>query len=308
MSTVKRQHYVPQSYLHRFARDGKLYAFDKPGVRSYPTNVRDIAADRFFYDLPELDALAGQQQVLEKYFHSFEQAGNQAIERILTAASIGVKEPFSKDARIDLAIFLAVQYLRTKETRALLVEANEAIYKELFVRHLQKKEPELAKYSHALKLETLPDRQIALHASVLLDDSLREELAEKLFLRSWVLMHNGANEPLYTSDHPVVSHSPLLSRDYGRGGLLSPAAEVTFPLSSRYTLALLDPLFYPNASGINGSVQELREENATYYNHLQVKYSYRQVYCEEQKFGLAEEMVEEAPELGNPLVSRVGVR
>ena len=49
----------------------------------------------------------------------------------------------------------------------------------------------------------------------------------------------------------------------------------------------------------------MRTENVIYQNHLQVLYSYQRVYCEENEFSLADEMVSESPELGNPHFKRV---
>jgi hypothetical protein len=305
MNTTKRQHYVPQSYLSRFARKERLFAFDKPSRSSYPTNVLDIAAERFFYDLPELDRLAGIVQSLEKFFHGFEQAGSQAIARIIAAADNRDATPIKEDDRIDLAIYLAVQFLRTKETRTLLVQTNELVHKELFLRHLEEMHPELAKYRDAITLTTIPEGETALHAQILLDSDFREKITEALYLRSWILLQCGEGEVLYTSDHPVVAHSDYLSNAYGRGGLLSRASEVSIPLNSSYALLLVDPEFYPASAAQQGSIQTMRTETVTYQNHLQVRYAYRQVYCEVNDFSLAEEMVNESPELGNPQFKRV---
>ncbi len=305
MSTTKRQHYVPQSYLSRFARKERLFAFDKPSRSSYPTNVRDIAAERFFYDLPELDRLAGMVQSLETFFHGFEQAGSQALARIIAAADNRDAVPIKEGDRIDLAIYLAVQFLRTKETRTLLVQANELVHKELFLRHLAKMHPELTKYRDAITLTTMPEREIELHAQVLLDSDFREEIAEALYLRSWILLQCGAGEVLYTSDHPVVAHSGFSSNAYGRGGLLSRASEVSIPLNSKYALLLVDPEFYPASAAQQGTIQAMLTETVTYQNHLQVRYAYRQVYCEVNDFSLAEKMVNESPALGNPQFQRV---
>jgi hypothetical protein len=305
MSTIKRQHYVPQSYLSRFARKERLFAFNKPSRSSYPTNVRDIAAERFFYDLPELDRLAGRVQSLEKFFHRFEQAGSQAIARIIAAADNRDAAPIKEDDRIDLAIYLAVQFLRTKETRTRLVQTNELIHKELFLRHLVEICPELAKFRDAITLTTIPEREIALHAQILLDSDFRDKITEALYLRSWILLQCGEGEVFYTSDHPVVAHSWYSSNTYGRGGLLSRASEVSIPLNSSYALLLVDPEFYPASAAQHGTIQIMRSENVTYQNHLQVRYAYRQVYCEVNDFSLAEEMVNECPELGNLQFQRV---
>ena len=54
MSKTKKQHYVPQSYLKRFAHDSqRLWVFDKVSGIIFKSNVIDVAQKRYFYDLPE---------------------------------------------------------------------------------------------------------------------------------------------------------------------------------------------------------------------------------------------------------------
>ena len=305
MTKAKKQHYVPQSYLSRFARDKRLFAFDKNSRSSYPTNVGDIASERFFYDLPELDQLAGEAQSLEKFFHTFEQAGSEAIGRIIAAADNHDDAPIKEEDQIDLAIYLAVQFLRTKETRTLCIQTNELINKELFLRDLEETHPELAKYRDAISLETTREGKLALHAQVLFDKDLRDEISEALYLRSWILLKCGEREVLYTSDHPVVAHTGPQSHTYSPRGLLSKASEVSIPLNSSYALLLVDPEFCPASVAQQGTIQTMRTENVIYQNHLQVLYSYQRVYCEANDFSLADEMVSESPELGNPHFKRV---
>ncbi len=305
MNTTKKQHYVPRSYLLRFSRRGKLFAFDKSSGRSFPTNVKDVASERMFYDLPALDIALGELQALEKSFQGLEQAGSDAIARVIEAADRAESSPINERDRIDLAIYLAVQFIRTKETRTFIVQTNELIHAKLLDRLLNDDHPELAMYRDAIKLTTPLENQIALHASLILDQEWREEIAQALYLRSWVLLRCADGDILYTSDHPVVAHSDRMSRDYGRGGLLSKSSVVNFPLSSRYVLLLVDPEFYPSLNMLNGTVQAMNAENLTYQNHLQVRYAYRQVYCEQMRFSLAETMLNENLALGDLQFPRV---
>ncbi|HTU91364.1 MAG TPA: DUF4238 domain-containing protein, partial [Gemmataceae bacterium] len=54
MQKRKRQHYVPQSYLRRFCKDGQqLFAFDKTNRKSVQTSVANVALEHYFYDMPE---------------------------------------------------------------------------------------------------------------------------------------------------------------------------------------------------------------------------------------------------------------
>ena len=48
-------------------------------------------------------------------------------------------------------------------------------------------------------------------------------------------------------------------------------------------------------------------DNVLHYNSLQIINSYRFVYSRENEFSVAKEIVNEEPEIGNPLRSRIGV-
>ncbi len=54
MTAPKNHHYVPQSYLRRFSSDGtQVYVFDKSTRRSFVTNVKNVASETYFHDIPE---------------------------------------------------------------------------------------------------------------------------------------------------------------------------------------------------------------------------------------------------------------
>lgn len=54
MAAPKNHHYVPQSYLRRFSSDGtQVHVFDKFTRRSFVTNVKNVASETYFHDVPE---------------------------------------------------------------------------------------------------------------------------------------------------------------------------------------------------------------------------------------------------------------
>ncbi len=59
MSHPKNQHYVPQFLLEQFTKPGtdQLFAFDKLTGRSFPTNIRNVAAEKAYYDITFEDAI-----------------------------------------------------------------------------------------------------------------------------------------------------------------------------------------------------------------------------------------------------------
>ncbi|CAG1020416.1 hypothetical protein DOJK_00319 [Patescibacteria group bacterium] len=49
---VKKQHYVPQVYLRRFSIKNQINVLDKFNDKSYPSNIKDVAEENRFYDIP----------------------------------------------------------------------------------------------------------------------------------------------------------------------------------------------------------------------------------------------------------------
>ncbi|KUP20888.1 hypothetical protein AWJ19_06375 [Paenibacillus sp. DMB5] len=71
MEKVKNQHFVGQFYLKQFANKHKqIYVKDiKSSKSSFLTNIRNVAAKRYFYDIPDdINAMTNKNnQTIEKY-------------------------------------------------------------------------------------------------------------------------------------------------------------------------------------------------------------------------------------------------
>lgn len=90
MPKVKKQHYVPQFYLKRFTYDGeRLFVFDKIAQKQRVANVKDIAHENYFYDIPmeslheEVDVNNFDVQVVEKALGGIEGKYSQTIKEVL---------------------------------------------------------------------------------------------------------------------------------------------------------------------------------------------------------------------------------
>jgi hypothetical protein len=178
---INKEHYVHQRYLDSFVRDGHIYAFDKTTGKSYPSNVRDVASQRGFYDLPELDEIAGEEQAFEKFFQPFETAVGPVLKAIREELYSNTFKAITKDQRIDLSIFLAVQMLRTPESRELYTQLSLTLHKHAFLRWLKDRQPELPVDENSFDLEMTDKRRILTHAQAVLDPEQRERIAEIIF-------------------------------------------------------------------------------------------------------------------------------
>ena len=114
---VANQHYVPQSYLRRFATGGgQVYVFDKSQAKQFKSNIKNVASERYFYDLPadEADKDADLQR-LEKIFQKVEDRFIIAVDEAFALVAEG--RNMMPEHKTALFHFLHVQQMRTRRSR-----------------------------------------------------------------------------------------------------------------------------------------------------------------------------------------------
>ena len=287
MSKVKREHYVPQSYLRGFTEDGEhLFAFDKSTRTRFGTSVSEIACERYFYDLSDLQATEKALSKLDAAYPCWRDSIIETVER---------GESITLEQQAKLTFFIAMQVRRTRWFRNLNIRIAEQV-EEVFVKMSEYWED---KFGVPLK----PDRSLSEYVS-----PNKEEMAKLVQIQSmrsfsvmhvlmqilahhiWIVGVNQTTQPFYTSDNPVVmwphKQHPVLSYS----GLQSEGIEIAFPLNSRYILTLLERTFHVDLEALDCGSMSIEDDGAIYYNGLQVAGSYRWVYCQTDSFGLAEEI------------------
>jgi Protein of unknown function (DUF4238) len=312
MGQYKKQHYVQQSYLRRFSPNGKqIYVYDKVLGKEFLNGILDVAQESYFYRLP--DNLKTEDSkpisvddplIVEKAFQKIEGRANQDIQTLVELPA-GASIP--AETRGNLSVFLAIQFLRTRAYRNLVVETAEK-FMQAMARDLIKGNfgEEALKYTPKILFS---DQAAGLFQSqqIFGFDKL-DEFAEVLHNHIWILLINDTGKPLYTSDNPVVMHTPLKDQLPGVG-IASPGIEIAFPLSSSRILTLADREVYGfHESSFDGKIRQLQADNVTYYNSLQVLDSERQIYCEQLDFALVEDMINKNPELGKEKRERVDIK
>ena len=310
----KKQHYVPQFYLNEFAdAHHQLYVFDKFERRSYRTQVGNIANERYFYDFPQDDnsdsngisdadvqisfkykGAIPNAQVIEDTFSALEGDYSTAFRDI--QQTIADRKPLSFKQKYILSHFIAVQYRRTPEHRRLLMEASEK-----FVAKLWEK-------THAdhpsIRVKFNPKYASLAQAVDMFDPFANTELIQVLMSHIWMIGLNESNSPLYTSDQPVVKMSRRDLQGFGSLGI-----QITLPLTSKNVLLLCDrrEFFQLVLTGYEDSYLSLDREDVKHCNSLQVRDSYRQIYCPIGDFLFAAEFCAEHPAVGTPKQSRIEV-
>jgi hypothetical protein len=139
----------------------------------------------------------------------------------------------------------------------------------------------------------------------MLDFETIYKIAKVLNNHIWMIGINTTDQPLFTSDHPVVKNAYIHNQPFSYWGLASEGIEVAFPLTPKYILIIREKTFHKRYRRFNGKTIRLLPENIPYFNSLQVRECYRQVYCPTNAFSLAEQVCALHPEVCLPTRQRI---
>jgi len=293
---TKKQHYVPQFLLEKFAFDRKrkrVHVFDKRTGKARSAAIRDVAHENQFYDCRGQD---GQGRNMEGFMERVDSMGSRVINKVVKQRSL---QDLGPKERYDMACFVAAQFLRTHHSRNILISLN---------RHLVEKFGSSGDADGFLERAVEFSREDAadITAQVLSKDIPR--YGEVLLAKDWVL-HRAPDGgcSFYVSDNPVNLHNMIERPHRGNLGLMVEGIEIYMPLAPRLELAMLCPGLSVLAQltpglGVSEALETgepilLRPENVTFHNSLQVTDSERFVFSDRDDFALAKEMVESDPEL-----------
>ena len=129
---TKDQHFVPQLYLKRFAREGQLQVFDVRAKRiGKPRSPASVCYRPFFY-AAETGVQDELSQALEALFSAMEDIFDKAFQGIINRA---VNLQLNNDDVDVLAYFMTIQWFRTSHLRERLQKMySEAMKWQLRVR------------------------------------------------------------------------------------------------------------------------------------------------------------------------------
>lgn len=309
MSNIKKQHYVPQFYLKKFASSTEIiHTFNKFTGKSFKTTVRDTASELRFYDFhPDIlkefrdrvesepinsadadqIAKALDLQMVEHELGVREAKFASAFQGILDA--ISKQEHFTAEQRWYMAEFLTMQILRTPEARKDNIDMQKSLLKELAKRY-----PDLN--AEELYVE-FDERYASLeHAQIMFNPEIQLALSQTLVNHIWLIGDNTTTQHFYTSDTPVVKRPHVQQPLYGVG-FGSFGVEIAFPLTPRYMLIMCERSAFLPLTSLDEQIISLSSDHVTYYNSLQVLQSYRSVYCPLGEFLLAAEICNLHPEV-----------
>lgn len=275
-----KHHFVPQSYLHRWADAGEVRVATIATGRRARGGVGVTAMKRGFY---AVDSYAKDPNAVENAFGSVEDRGKRVIDKIVNGKK-GEVWPLSLDDRVALGAYVALQALRGPEQRRLMQSLQDDMV-EREMRFVE--EHGAAKWfaNHGLPLveerardawdaevgagKSRVDIDALYHAQRIANGS---DTVMNLFLsRYWTLVRFDTPS-LITSDAPVSLHDAHDER--GEWGFQN-APSVSLPLNR--TTALVLGAVYPSQSEgetealLNGAFDREVEGNDTWVKRLNAR-------------------------------------
>ena len=284
MQKAKLQHYVPQFYLRRFAKQRKeeyfVYCYAKNDSKIFFTNIRNIGGESYFYDL-EGDDL----QIIEKMLANIEGKFNYVTRKIIRKKDLNI---ISLNERAILALLIVLQELRTREQRERIKSIPEKILTHFDEYNLSPTDELKKQIEESLTEESLKRTQIKLMLEGL------PELTSMVLNLKWIILENKTKMNFWASDHPICRYNSIDMSPYGNLGYLSPGIEIYLPLNPKITLLVCDPMQFPHY----GNYVEINDtKNIVFQNCLQIREANQHLFSFEKDFELAEEYLNENPEL-----------
>lgn len=222
MTKVKKQHYLPQFYLRRFAdASGKICVVDSKLAAPYiVSNVRDIAQGRYYYDFLG----DGDNQSVERMFSLIESKLAPAFDSLIGRIQKG--ESLTSDDKSAVTQFLKFQFLRSDWMRD---KIPPSFIDEYF------------------KPEYVDEADRLLHAYIISEGMFTEMLNYVSNYDMRVLYANPKLEiftsslPLFFDYQGIIDELILKLIELKTGKNPSIDSNLFFPITPRYAIYIFDP-------------------------------------------------------------------
>lgn len=294
----KKQHYVPQFLLRRFAsgsvKNPKIWVLDKTTKAVRLASVRDVAHENAFYeysDSHEIDINA------EPLMDKLDSIGARIIGAILKDGRLSLPS----DDRVWLSYFVACQLARTPTIRKDMEHFRAMVIK---------------KFGRDVRMEgdTRPVGDYgpddSKYSSLMLIRKDVPGFAELLREKAWFLVEAPSGHSFIISDSPVTRYNMVPRPGRGNLGLKNAGIEVYIPLSPRYALHIVCPRLAEivcfstpgqvdyRRSFDDGWPVKLLPENVEFVNSSQVIWAERWVFTRKREdMALPLDMLRTNPEL-----------
>lgn len=223
------QHYVPQFLLRNFKKDhakkDQIYVLDKIRKKIYPSNIRNMAGERYFYNFKN----NGEVQTFEKYLSKIESDVKNIIDKIIKNKKLSI---LNDKERQLISEYICIQYVRTKNhrelTKNLILQVAER-FKGMGVTGIDN------------FLTDGIDEKVK-KMSILHMIQLSKKLLPYFQIKKWFLL-NSLEHNFCIGDTPVVLRNSIINPMFGDPdlGLASVGVEIYFPISPCICIVAICP-------------------------------------------------------------------
>jgi Protein of unknown function (DUF4238) len=301
-TNTKKQHYVPQFLLKKFAyfrkKQAKVWVLDKQSGQKFSASVQDIAHENYFY---EARSMNGHEVALEEFTEIVDGKGSSIIGEIL----MNERLPLSSPNLRNLVFFTSFQMSRTPYVR----NQMEALRNKI----VEKWGPDVRAKGDdkPVSAYTTEDSKYISMVSLLSSPQMAEFLFDKIMF----LAKPPKDQRFIISDYPVTRNNEVKYEHRGNLGLAQKGIEVYFPISPKFCLYFVcrshaDMMLESPIGQIWNQLQKeglpitFAEENVTFVNSLQVIQSERWLYAQcPSDLELPIQMLKENPSLKLPASS-----
>ena len=268
---------MPRFYLDSFGES--LFGFDKQTGKVFQTASKNVALERGFYDI---DSNIDLEAVIAKNENRMRTGICELIDKMNPVT-------ISKEARIMTSLFVALQFVRTKEYRAMIQESGGKLMTEKI-----KEDPQFE--GEDFKVTMKDELAQALQAQTIAGNYAVPEVGWTLGHSLWTLLVNKTKVPFWTSDNPVALFNPMIQSGENSVGFAVMGNQTHFPLNNKLLLIILDPRSYdvPAIKVLKDPEQVLDE------NKLQLYNATRFVISSNADFSVAKKIREEDETLRKP--------
>lgn len=286
MSRVKLEHYVPQSYLRNFSnKKDQVFVYDKGLKKHFISNTRNVAAESKYFHLDkngEDDAiinLMNEDQVIEKFFSTeiegkFKSLLNNIVTRAKMTYEPSLKLAITKEEKVDLSYYLAIQMLRTKDFRQTISDTSEKLLRAMYD-HKNNLSSKMNSFLNDIKNTDLKSIQ----AGMLFDSQVTNNISDAILKHIWVIYINKTDDKFITSDNPIVRNGNVPNPILSNTGLSSLGVEIAFPISADLLLVMYERKFHTEFEICDERFIVLNEKDVVmHYNTLQIYHCHNQVY------------------------------
>jgi hypothetical protein len=299
---VKNQHYVPQSYLKHFAikNEERIYVYDKTTKKSFSSSIRNISAEKYFYDLPEeAEKLGFPVQYFEKLFSGIEGNFASTHKNLIENLENNNFTGFSDEEKEFISNFVIIQFLRTKQDRIVLNDSALQFYREYLYSLTEKNFP-IKEYPKEIYPEiSMKDENENIYQLVMIERSLNDpNLKNNLKKYIWIILKNETETPFISSDNPLVNYIHKKNPAKPETGMFLLSNELFLPLSPQYGIVFLDVVYFSQLLNKNNTIIPVKDkEHIKLYNFLQTKDSHRQVFSSINDFSIFDEIEQKLPDV-----------